>query len=612
MLEDVRPGDILEWSYTVEYNAESQLLTGCCAELFTLPAGAPVGKFHFSVLFESSRTMRWKSSMPGWDPVETRRGDEVRWTWLRENHPGLRPEENTPPWFVAYPWIQVSDCPDWTTVAAAYAEAWKEEENDAAAGEIAEQLAGGTGDVSRQAGRAIQLVQEEYRYTAVDWELDGQPPLAASVVVRRRYGDVKDLSFLLMNLLKRMGLRARLVLVNTTLGKALAPLLPAPNLFNHLLVEYEIQGETRWADATFKRQGGIARDYGVGLPVALAGARLTETPAASVSAHVCEMSESILLDTAGGWSTLGIVVSASGRYAEQLREEMAREGLEGMARKRLQDCHGRYGKARRVGSLDYRDDRDVNHFFLAEVFEIKGFLAAEPGGKWFRLDIPNNYIAGFLQTPGDGPRRDPFALPHPCRLVHTIELHAVSLAPAPVQQREIKTGQLHFSRVRKTMAGNWTMRLALLTLAEAVPPDALEEHAEALEEIRDQSEWSILVPAGEAKPRRREDFIKLPASWSPGLPASAPRATPVNSTPKKEIPATAASLPALAENGKGRRRKRRKRDPDAKARWPIFVACVLAVALILIVILVAKYADRWPIFKFLTLPKVEVPQTSNR
>ena len=38
---------------------------------------------------------------------------------------------NTPDWHIAHPWIQISDCPDWGMVAAAFAEAWEEDEDDA-------------------------------------------------------------------------------------------------------------------------------------------------------------------------------------------------------------------------------------------------------------------------------------------------------------------------------------------------------------------------------------------------------------------------------------------------------------------------------------------------
>jgi transglutaminase-like putative cysteine protease len=580
--------------------------------------------------------MQWRSSVPDWQPAEKQDNDEVLWIWTRDNYPGLQPEEDTPDWYIAHPWIQISDCPDWGTISAAFTEAWEEDEDDDAVRETAGEIAAGEGGILQQTERAIQMVQDEYRYLAVDWELDGQPPMEPGVVVRRRYGDCKDLSFLLLHLLKRLGVQARLVLVNTVLRKSVAELLPAPGVFNHLLVEYQIRGETRWVDATLKRQGGgslnrVIRDYGAGLPVAGPSSDLVEPPNGSVQSSVYELKESILLDTSGAWSWLAVVVAASGSHAEALRQELESEGLEALAKKRLRLCVDRFTSARRVGALEYRDDRAANEFFLAEIFEIKGFLTFDPKSKWYKLELPNDYAVNLLKVPDSGPRRTPFALPHPCNVVHTIELHSLALPPAVVQQRSIESEFLHFTRLRKTLAGNWTMTLTLSTLADAVPPESLDKHRNTIGEIREQSVWSILVPAGDPRPHQRGDFGALPVSWEPTFsmpvpsqprpllagrpgrpPLTPPLSAPGNGAPKNgaaarlangaATPAASTSAPPRATKLKRRKRNRRKRDTEAKGRWHVFWACGLALILILIVVLIVKNADRWHVFKLRPQP----------
>jgi hypothetical protein len=622
MLEDIRPGDILEWCYTVE--SRPLLLPEHCASIFTLPAGAPVGRFYFSLLFNPSRPMQWKSSVPEWQPVEKRNNDGVLWIWTRDNHAGLRPEENAPDWHIAHPWIQVSDCPDWGTISAAFAEAWKEDEDDATVREIAGEMAAAEGNILQQTERAIQTVQDEYRYLAGNWELDGQPPMAPGVVARRRYGDCKDLSFLLQHLLKRLGVPARLVLVNTAWRKSIAELLPAPGVFDHLLVEYQVCGETRWVDATLKRQGGgssdrVIGDYGAGLPIAGPASHLVESPDGSHRSSVYELNESILLDTSGSWSWLAVVVVARGNHAGALRQQLANEGLEAFAKKRLRRCAERFSQARRVGSLQYRDDRAANEFFLAEIFEIKDFLTLDPKTKWYKLEIANDYIANLLGAPEAGPRRAPFALPHPCNIVHTIELHSIALPPAVVQQRTVASDYLHFTRLRKTLAGYWTMILTVSTRADAVPPESLDEHRQTIREIRTQSTWSLLVPPGDPRPRERGDFGALPNPSAPtsSIPApSQPRPPspplPAPGSSARKNAATTASrngvappqtpFPRLRLPKLKRRKRSRKRDMEPAARRGIIAVCALALTLVLIVILVARNADRWNIFRLRPVP----------
>jgi transglutaminase-like putative cysteine protease len=618
MLEDVRPGDVLEWAYSVK--SQPLLLPEYCAAMFTLPAGVAVGKFYFSLRFDPSRPMQWKSSEPEWIPVEKQEDEDTLWVWSQDKYPGLQPEENTPDWDIPHPWVQISDFEDWGIIAAGFAEAWEESDDDPAVAEIAAEIAGGKGSILEQAERAIQLVQDEYRYLAIDWELDGQPPVPPGVVARRRYGDGKDLSFLLAHLLKRLGVQARLVLVNTVFRKSVAELLPAPQVFNHLLVEYEARGETRWVDATLKHQGGgslkgFVRDYGAGLPVDSLATDLVEQPK-SAQGSVYELRESILLDTSGAWSWFGVVVAASGSHAEALRAELENEGLEALSKKRLRLCADRFIQARRLGPLEYRDDRAANQFFLAEIFEIKDFLTLDPKSKWHKLDLPNDYAVSLLKTPYAGPRRTPFALPHPCNIIHTIELHSVALPPAVVQQRSIDSEFLHFTRHRKTLAGYWTMKLTFSTLADAVPPDALDQHRKAMREIREQSAWSILVPAGDPRPHQRGDFSALPTAWEPDFTMPAPskarprgeRRTPVAPLQGHAASRNIGAAPGLATGkakparAKWRKRSRRKRNPERMARKVIIWACASALLLILIVALVAKNADRWHVFKMRPKP----------
>jgi len=44
------------------------------------------------------------------------------------------------------------------------------------------EIAAGEGGILQQTEKAIQLVQDQYRYLALDEELDGQPPTAPEVV----------------------------------------------------------------------------------------------------------------------------------------------------------------------------------------------------------------------------------------------------------------------------------------------------------------------------------------------------------------------------------------------------------------------------------------------
>jgi hypothetical protein len=607
LLEDVRPGDVLELCYTME--ERPLLLHEDCGCLFALPEGAPVGKLYFSVRFNDSRQVDWEASAPDLQPVETHRDGETQWVWTRDNFPGVRAEENTPPWHISYPWIQVSDCPDWESVSAAFAEAWGTDNADADLTAMTPEIAEAGGGILQQTEKAIQLVQDQCRYVALDGELDGQPPTAPEVVARRRYGDCKDLSVLLMVLLKQLGLEARLVLVNTKFRKSLADLLPMPSLFDHIVVEYKARGEIRWVDATAKGQGGgslnrIISDFGFGLPVVRAGSDLIEAPAPAREFNVYQIKESILLDSSGAPSIFGIVVTARGVHAEELRREFESQGIEAMARRRLQMCVDRFIDVKRAGPLEYRDNRTDNEFFLAEVFEIKNFLKEDAQSSWYKMEVSTEAVANLLPLPISVVRHSPFALPYPCHVVHIMEVYCVALPPAIIQQRTIENPWLQFTRVRKTLAGNWTVTTTLSTLSDAIPPDGIDEYRESVRELRAQSSWTLQVPGGQTRPHQRSDFGSLPVAWEasagafPRLAkttqtqrsAKSSTAPQSQSQPETTMPSGDAAAPVPSEPRvelryrRKKRHRRRSRESRKAILWQSIAGCVLVVILLLLAI----------------------------
>jgi Domain of Unknown Function with PDB structure (DUF3857) len=101
VLEDVRPGDILDFSYTIR--SSSTLFPKHGSYFFTLPQGVPVGKYHFAVQCRDARQRKWKSSGPELTPLEKQENGMVFWEWSGEKFVGTKPEVNSPSWHISYP-----------------------------------------------------------------------------------------------------------------------------------------------------------------------------------------------------------------------------------------------------------------------------------------------------------------------------------------------------------------------------------------------------------------------------------------------------------------------------------------------------------------------------
>jgi Domain of Unknown Function with PDB structure (DUF3857) len=544
VLEDVRVGDILEWAVTTE--TKQQLLPENYFSFFTLPEWVSVGRYHYTARFNPARSMQWKTSAPDLKPIESNKEGLKVWTWAADKYVGLKREPHTPTWYVSAPWIQISDCSDWQTVSAAISEAWSKQEDLSNLDEIINDIEKRGADLLSRIEIAVQLIQDEYRYFSVNLEFGGQIPSPPNLVARRRYGDCKDLSFLLVNLLKRLGVQARPILVHTGLRRSVGMVLPAP-VFNHVIVEFEVDGKRRWVDATKKRQGGgalnrIVDEFNLGLQVDPAAKGLVESPKIPEQSNLYEMHETILLDTTGAPSLISMVVRAEGAQAEVLRHQFETTGLEEVKKQELQHCANRFSRATRVGTLQYRDDRATNQFFLAQTFEINGFLIPITNRRFCQFKIPSYWITNLLIIPEKKARRTPFALPNKLQITHTIDIESPALNPnirqASGPRSELQNDFIKFNRKKKIGHGYWMTTFSVNINEDSVPVDQLEKHRDFVQQVWKQSLWQLTLPLGYSKPKPKRGFGELP---------QLPR-TPIPE-PKVEVKTFQVSAPHKAKVG---------------------------------------------------------------
>lgn len=255
VLEDVAPGDILEYSYTIM--ERRRLLPSVRDLFFTLPFGTEIGKYHFRVLNSVEGAVPWKSNPPSLVPAVSAENGASELRWEGEKFFYKIPDPDTPLWNMDFPWIQVSQCKDWQTVAVAVCESWKEETGECFA-RLVEEIKAHSPELQGRMDRAMEIVQDTFRYLSVNIALGGQIPAPADAVARRRYGDCKDTACLLVMLLRALGLAARPVLVHAHWRRTVSKLLPSLAVFNHVVTEFEFNGSKYWVDATMKSQGGGA------------------------------------------------------------------------------------------------------------------------------------------------------------------------------------------------------------------------------------------------------------------------------------------------------------------------------------------------------------------
>jgi lipoprotein NlpI len=362
-------------------------------------------------------------------PTETFRG-ELRTLDFDER--GLREtvvDQQTPQDYFAFRFLQFSEFASWNEVAQ-WATALFEIKT--APNEEIDGLANKIGTLDSDGNRvtaALQILQSEIRYFSVSLGESSHRPASPDIVLRRRYGDCKDKSLLLVTLLQRLGIKSRPVLLQTGRRRGLEEVLPSPEFFDHVIVEAVVDGKSYFLDPTRLGQTGRLDRMGQAhegiqiLPVAADTERPSSIPVRATDQVEDDLTERVTVTKLGDDAQLSLKRVWSGLSAERLRvafEQTTRE----MAAKRIGDMlEGKYPGAKLTGEPALHDDQELNILSLEANFRVPK-LAAERNGTWIIGYKPDNQ-AGALPLPSSATRTTPLgisAYPYHARYAFEITL----------------------------------------------------------------------------------------------------------------------------------------------------------------------------------------------
>ena len=329
LVEDLRIGDAIDLSWTLE---SRDVLPGL---RFTTVHGfvwnAPTGATQFTLHLSTADPIRHHLHCPEGvePPAEDSSPGRLSWKVSRPQVAVLEP--NAPPGRWNFAVLEVSGWRNWREVADFTAALWAEalaaepESLDATAAQLRRPEG-----AAASASEAIRFVQGEVRYLNVDFgHGGGLLPNAAGTVLRRRFGDCKDKTVLLVALLRQLGIEAWPLLVNTSWKESLALMQPSLGLFNHVIVAFEVEGARHFVDPTFTGQRGdlahlVPPPYGVGLEVRAGVVALTEMPSVP-HAELC-LTETFSLDRKGRQGSVEQELRATSWLADDLRGWIGRDG----------------------------------------------------------------------------------------------------------------------------------------------------------------------------------------------------------------------------------------------------------------------------------------------
>lgn len=319
-LDDVRVGDKVRYSYTVE--GENPVFEGYREIAVSTELWRALDRNHTRIL--TSMKHPFSRRVRGADVVvQIKESDGVQELIVDQLAlPEFSLEDDVPSWHYNRGTIVFSDMADWRSVVDWARPMYQlDEQSDPDIITIASVIRSSQSDVKGQIGAALRWVQEEVRYLGIELGRNSHSPTPPAETLARRYGDCKDKSLLLMALLRELGVDAEAALVNTGGGLESSSYPHRLHAFNHVLVHVRLDGKVHYLDPSLRNQAGALGelrepDYGRALVLSADTTSLSTMPSRQVSYR---MSVNKTLATEGMGSRLTVHTSKHGRWAENQR-----------------------------------------------------------------------------------------------------------------------------------------------------------------------------------------------------------------------------------------------------------------------------------------------------
>lgn len=416
LLDDVRVGDTLWTTYSVE--GSDPVFGKQWSGDFSWDTGLPLERRSLTVFHRQDRPLYWRQlgDFQGapLTPVISHQGDIETLRFEQRSLEAVESEESTPSGYQPGRSLQLSEHHDWNSVAVWANSLFPPAPASAALQAVTAQLRK-EATPAAQASAALRWVQDEIRYFSVSIGENSHRPQAPDTVLKLRYGDCKDKSYLLVSLLNQLGIRARLVLLNAQAPKAMTKIIASPSWFDHVIVQMHLDGRDYYVDPTANGQKLPLEKLTTvfagasGLIVDPATQGLTLLPERSDVGPEYEHLERISIGSFDGDAVLEAREAYRGGYAEAMRAGIPKLSSVEFSKSMLERYESLYPGLTLLEPPRVEDDREANVFAMVGRYKLPKPVRQNDDG--YVIDYESHIVDGSLGLPKKIVRSYPLALP---------------------------------------------------------------------------------------------------------------------------------------------------------------------------------------------------------
>jgi transglutaminase-like putative cysteine protease/tetratricopeptide (TPR) repeat protein len=382
--DDVRVGDILDIAYSTV--GENPVFGNQFFDAAYWDISYPVARRRITLNVPAGREVNYKmvgdALTSQITPKVTADGNRRLHRFEAKDLPASDVEPNVPGHVHSLRWLQLSEFKSWSDVNKWALKLFDAPVSDAAWTQLSA-VTRGASSKKEMVSKALEFVQNDIRYLSISLGENSHRPFSPDTVLKRRYGDCKDKSLMLVTMLRKLGIQADPVLVSSGRKGGLEDMLPSPAFFDHAIVRVVLDGKTYFLDPTRLGQYGDIDRMGqvhAGVQVLVVAAdtlNITRIPAAATADLITSKRfENVTMTDLSLPAQMGVRLHYVGVDAEGLRV-----ALGGMSSAQIRKAYEsllskRYPTAQMVEVPRLADDRKTNQFIVELTFSIPDFLEA--------------------------------------------------------------------------------------------------------------------------------------------------------------------------------------------------------------------------------------------
>lgn len=496
VLTDIRVGDLIEYSFS--RIGSNPVFGKKNFDYFSLSWAFPVGYASVRVLSSINKALYYRQHRFSEVLQEKKSKLVIERIWERRDVPAVYDEREYPNWFNPYAVLELSEYKSWDEVIKWALPLYSSDKplSEGIQTHIREWRSSST-DKQAYIEKALRFTQDEIRYFGVEYGQNSHRPSHPNEVYDRRFGDCKDKSLFLVNLLKANGINASPALVSSATSRYVSDTWPSPGAFDHVIVHAKLAGKPLWLDPTLNYQHSRLDSLGVlgyqkALIVSNSDDRLEDIVETNKNSLI-SIQQEYFIQSYDDPVNLVINTRLYGKEAERIRQHAATTGLEKLD-KHYFDYRSRFHpRLEAVKAMVIEDDKDSNILHIKEEYRVPGYLSKEQGQSIAALNA--DYITQFIKLPTTIKRKMPLGLYHPLRVEQTLIIHypedvnwGLDLTPVFISDDVIE-----YERILKTDSDTVRIEHIYKTKRDYVKTEDVPQHIEKLEKIDNALRYTLVV-----------------------------------------------------------------------------------------------------------------------